>query len=156
MPDQKHPLLEGNVLLGTRGWDWPAWGRDFYPADMPQEWRLTFYNTQFQCVFVPADRWRGATEKELKQWAEDTHDQFLFLLEAEQGAAVPEALQDRALCISALDARITWFDGHSDLKSLAKELKDRRAGPLILLSRDGDLSQLERVRTLLGLLGLIA
>lgn len=154
MPGEMHPLLEGGVLLGAQGWDWPAWDQDFYPADMPPEWRLTFYNTQFPCVYLPAAQWRGLTDEALGQWAEDTHDQFLFLLEGEPGSAVPTPLRDKALCIPAKDGRIIWFDGQSDLKSLATLLKHRDGGPRILLSRDGDLSQLERVRTLLGLLGL--
>ena len=143
-------------MLGVRGWEWPEWEQGFYPEDMPPEWRLTYYNTQFHCVFMPSDQWRGQTDEVLAQWAEDTHDQFLFLLEGEGGEAVPQPLRGKALCISAQDERIAWFDGQSDIKLLAEGLRQERAGPRFLLSRDGDLPQLERVRTLLGLLGMIA
>ena len=138
------------------GWEWPAWERGFYPEDMPPEWRLTYYNTQFSCVFLPADRWQGAMPWEIVQWAEDTHERFLFLLEGAEGMAAPEALRGRALCLPAQDGRITWFDGQSDLKPLAEGLRQPAVGPRFLISRDGDLAQLERVRTLLELLGVTA
>jgi hypothetical protein len=151
--DQPNPLLERKVLLGALGWDWPDWEGGFYPLDMPPEWRLTFYNTQFQCVFLPAAQWRGATGEALAQWADDTHDRFVFLLEGEDETPVPQPLREKAMCISEKDERITWFDGQTDLRWMAEGLKKQVDGPRILLSRDGDLSQLERVRTLLGLLG---
>jgi hypothetical protein len=141
------------VLLGVSGWEWPDWEDGFYPADMPPEWRLAYYNTQFSCVFVPAAQWRRATDETLRQWEEDTHGQFLFLLEEVPGAAVPAPLEEKGRCLSAEDARISWIDRHSDIKALAEVLK--RGNVRYVLSRDGDLSQLERVRTLLGLLGLM-
>lgn len=144
------------LLLGAKGWEWPAWDGGFYPEDMPPEWRLTYYNTQFSCVFLPSERWRGAEMEEIAQWARDTHDRFLFLLEGEAGGAVPGALLGRALCLPAEDGRLIWFDGRSDLKALAEELRRPASGPRFLISGDGDLAQLERVRTLLELLGVLA
>lgn len=156
MRDETDPDRGPGILLGSLGWAWPEWEHGFYPEGMPPEWRLTFYNTQFNGVFLPVGQWRSAGEDALKQWAEDTHDQFWFLLEGEEGTAVPRPLQGKALCISARDGRITWFDGRSDLKQLAEELRQGQGGSRFVLSRDGDLAQLERVRTLLGLLGLMA
>jgi hypothetical protein len=123
---------------------------------MPPEWRLTFYNTQFNCVYVPSDQWQGAEGTMLEQWAEDTHHHFLFLLESVEGGEVPSPLQGKALCISRQDERITWFDGHSDIRQLAESFKRETKGLKFVLSRDGDLAQIERVRTLLELMGLMA
>lgn len=156
MPELRDLTSGKRVLLGVKGWLWHEWERGFYPEDMPPEWRLAFYNTQFDCVFLSADQWRSISVDLLNQWQEDTRDAFLFLLEGEPGTNVPRPLQDRALCLDAQDERITWFDGQTDIRQLAEGLKQMREGPCFLLSRDGDLSQLERVRTLLGLLGLMA
>jgi len=144
------------VMLGARGWRWRHWVHAFYPLDMPPAWRLAFYNTQFDCVFLPAETWRRATKRQLAQWAEDTRDQFLFLLEGGVETPIPEEIRHRARCLQAQDARITWFDGQSDLRQLTAVLNQVREGPHFLLSRDGDLRQLERVRTLLQLLGVHA
>lgn len=156
MPNLHMDALGQAVFLGALGWEWPEWAQRFYPEDMPEDWRLTFYNTQFNCVFLPASQWRGVSEGTLEQWAEDTHEQFLFLLEGGEGEAIPRPLQARALCISSQDGRISWFDGETDLKRLAESLGQRGNGPRFLISRDGNLSQVEKVRTLLGLMGMIA
>lgn len=141
------------VRLGVAGWEWPAWSEAFYPEDMPEDWRLTYYNTQFACVFLEAARWQRLGQAEWRQWAEDTHDRFLFLLEGEAGQPVPPELRDRALCLPATDPRILWFDTGSALKALSTDLQQALPGPRFLISRDGDIPQLERVRTLLQLLG---
>ncbi len=30
------------VLVGARGWEHEAWTDRFYPADLPEDWRLTY------------------------------------------------------------------------------------------------------------------
>ena len=52
------------------------------------------------------------------------------------------------------DGRLIWFDAASDLKALTAEITGKQAVPeLYLISRDGNLAQVDRVRTLLELLG---
>lgn len=144
------------VRLGALGWTWPAWDEAFYPEGMPPDWRLTFYNTQFNCVFLPAGLWRAQTVETWRAWADDTHEDFLFLLEGTPEEAVPEPLRGRALCMPALDRRIIWIDGDLDMRDLAARLRQPAGEPRYLVSRNGDLSRLEHVRTLLGLLGVAA
>jgi hypothetical protein len=53
------------------------------------------------------------------------------------------------------DPRIQWFSRDSSLKELAAALSGNAAGmPRFLISRDGDLGQMERVATLLEVMGL--
>ncbi|MDP2431150.1 MAG: DUF72 domain-containing protein [Pseudomonadota bacterium] len=143
------------VTLGADGWNWPAWSDAFYPSDMPEAWRLTYYNTQFDCVFLAGSAWRPADAAAYEAWAADTHEHFLFLLEGARQDELPDALAGRARGIRRDDPRLLWFDRQTLLKTLAEELAppDGEA-PLYLLSRDGDLGQVERVRTLLQLMGL--
>ncbi|MDP2833689.1 MAG: DUF72 domain-containing protein [Pseudomonadota bacterium] len=143
------------VALGADGWDRPEWSDAFYPPDMPEAWRLTYYNTQFDCVFLAAQVWRQADAAVYEAWAADTHEHFLFLLEGARPEALPEELAGRARGISRDDPRLLWFDRQTSLKTLAAQLAPLgNEAPLYLLSRDGDLGQVERVRTLLELMGL--
>jgi hypothetical protein len=140
------------TALGALGWDWPQWTEAFYPPDLPPEWRLTFYNTQFHCVFLEADAWRQAGVDDYPAWAADTHDQFVFLLEDALPEQLPRALAGKAIGVARNDPGLLWFDRTTSLKGLADRITAQTM-PLYLLSQDGDLGQIERVRTLLELLG---
>ena len=143
------------ITLGAAGWDRLEWADAFYPADMPEEWRLTYFNTQFGCVFLAAPLWRQAGDAAHAAWAADIHDQFIFLLEDACPEEIPEPLRGHAVGLGRGDARLLWFDRGTDLKALAARLTQADAdAPRYLLSGDGDLAQIERVRTLLELLGL--
>ena len=149
------PVFHRPVALGTLGWEWPVWSDAFYPSDMPEEWRLTYYNTQFACVFLAESVWRQAGPAAYAAWAADTHEQFMFLLEGARPEDVPEVLAGRARGAARDDPDLLWFDRQASLKTLADQLaRERCDTPLFLLSRDGDLRQIERVRTLLELMGL--
>jgi hypothetical protein len=148
-------LLDSDpVRLGSLGWSNPAWLASFYPADMPEEWRLTYFNTQFNCVFLERVFWRQASQAELAQWYEDTHEKFLFLLEGE-ALPPPAELKEKVLMLRSDDVRILWFSRDTSLKELAAALSGNSGVvPRFLISRDGDLGQLERVATLLEVMGL--
>lgn len=147
--------MPSQILLGAAGWDRPEWADSFFPTDMPQAWRLTYFNTQFGCVFLEQSIWRQADAHTQAAWAADTHEHFVFLLESAPVEALPAALAGRALGLARDDARLIWFDRETSLKTLGERLVALdAASQYFLLSRDGDLGQLERVRTLLELLGL--
>ncbi|OYY92569.1 MAG: hypothetical protein B7Y41_15430 [Hydrogenophilales bacterium 28-61-23] len=149
-----HADISRSVRLGALGWSDPAWRGTFYPADMPDEWRLTYFNTQFNCVFLAQADWRRASSDQLAQWNADTHEQFVFLLEGEAAQPAPEALAGKALLMRPDDPAILWFTRNSSLKQLAGALSENAvAMPHFLVSRDGDLGQMERVATLLEVMG---
>jgi uncharacterized protein YecE (DUF72 family) len=157
MTSSDEPLI---VRLGALDWRFPAWRGAFYPADMPQEWQLTYFNTQYNCTFLEQAVWQQASAAEMKQWHADTHERFRFLLEADASHTLPHELADKALLISRSDARIVWFSRDTSLKELAAKLTPDTVSPetagsvQYLISLDGSLEQLERVATLLEVMGL--
>ncbi len=147
--------MSSRFLLGAAGWNPPEWGEAFYPSDMPEEWRLTYYNTQFECVFLDESTWREAGAANHEAWGADTHEHFLFLLENASDGELPGVLADRAVGLRKDDARVLWFDRHTTMKQLARRLAEVADDtPHYLISADADLGQVERVRTLLDLMGL--
>lgn len=147
--------MQSHFALGAAGWDWPDWTDAFYPSDMPEAWRLTYFNTQFECVFLAAPVWRQAGAVAHEIWAADTHEHFVFLLEDALAAELPPALAGRALGVARNDPRLIWFDSQTALKPLAQRLAAMEGeAPVYLVSGDGNLGQIERVRTLLELMGL--
>lgn len=144
-----------SVKMGALDWRFPVWKTAFYPVDMPDEWQLTYFNTQFKCVFLPREVWRSAVSAEHAQWCADTHERFLFLLEGDAADVVPPELRDKALALTQSDQRILWFDQNTSLKALAAALSGAQGDvPQYLISRDGNLEQMERVATLLEVMGL--
>ncbi|WP_024851295.1 hypothetical protein [Hydrogenovibrio kuenenii] len=47
-----------NLLVGTRGWLHQSWNKNFYPDDMPEDWRLDYYNQYFKALLIPQDVWK--------------------------------------------------------------------------------------------------
>ncbi len=77
------------VLVGASGWLHPAWRGGFYPDGLPDDWLLSYYNTQFQAVYLPAPVWQAASEATWEQWLNDTQDGFHFVLEPGDAAFGP-------------------------------------------------------------------
>lgn len=148
-----------DFMLGAADWCRPDWTSTFYPEGMPDEWRPAYYGTRFSCVWLPLAAWCGASAALVAQWLDDVRADFRFLLEAGPGAPDPARL---ALFGERLGAYcrpdhpdLLWFDAGVDLGDLVAELGRRagQGGTTYLLSRDGDLATLEKVDTLLGILG---
>jgi len=147
--------------LGAIGWDHDAWSGAFYPEDLPPEWRLAFYNTEFECVYLPYAVWSRESPETLAQWREDTLERFRFLLEQAHGPASAEdaarlaALGEKAVLAVAHDGPvIVWLEPGADLKQLAQAIQEQAiASPLYLVSVSADYPQLEQARTLLEVLG---
>lgn len=148
--------------LGAIGWEHAGWAGGFYPEDMPPEWRLSYYNTQFECVLLPCHHWRTRDLDELKAWREDTLERFRFLLEHPAGAlsdadrARIEALSPKAVLLGPGENRhVLWFDTSSDLRELAAQLQAKAAAgqAFYLVSLDADRRRLAEARHLLDALG---
>ncbi|MFA5082182.1 MAG: DUF72 domain-containing protein [Hydrogenophilaceae bacterium] len=150
------------ILLGAANWCEPGWHGVFYPQDMPPEWRLAYYNTQFSCLWLPYAVWRQITPQVAEEWVNDTREGFRFLLEA-NGAetrhdkTLLEILAPRlGLHCQADHPDLLWFDSEVDLRKLTETLRHRAAGDGVtyLLSRDADMATMNKVDTLLGLLNI--
>lgn len=144
------------VLAGAVNWAQPAWRGAFYPDDLPDDWLLPYYNTQFQAVYLPASVWQAVSETTWAQWLHDTQEEFYFVLEPGDGTAVKPASERVLLAIPAWEANhVWWLDDSPDLRALAQRITRQAAmgEPLFVFSRSGDLGLLEQVRTLKQLMG---
>lgn len=154
-------MADGGIYLGAADWLFPHWLGAFYPEDMPEAWRMAYYGTQFSCLWLPRGVWRQLPRETVAGWLSDTPPGFRFILEtdgpatpgeAAAQAAFPEHLRTRCRMD---DPGLFWFDRGVDLRALAEWLRRRvPEGDAYLLSTDGDLTTLERVATLLGLLNI--
>ncbi|KAA6186041.1 hypothetical protein F2Q65_06665 [Thiohalocapsa marina] len=70
----------------------------FFPPDLPEDWRLTFYANAFSAAYLPAARWMSAPVQTLADWRTDVHARFRFYLQR------PAPLDDQAWLQAAAGA----------------------------------------------------
>ncbi len=81
--------LEQAIVVGARGWEHDDWAGHFYPADLPPDWRLTYYANWLRGVLVPGELWDGVDGAVVRTWAEDCDEAFRFVLELPAALSVP-------------------------------------------------------------------
>ena len=144
------------VRVGAVHWDHAAWRGRLYPDGLPEDWLLSYYNTQFQAVYLPAAVWQAASDSTWAQWLDDTRDEFYFVLEPAD-AATARPVSDRVVLATPAwaAAHLWWLDDAPELRALAQRIAQHAASgePLFVFSRSGNLDQLERVQTLKQVIG---
>ncbi len=152
-------MSEYIVYQGAIGWAHASWKGDFYPEDMPGDWQLPFYNTQFRCVYLPFELWRNASDEEVAYWLHETLAGFRFVLGV--AAGFNEEDSRKAGCFGergVLEDRveIAWVKGEPDMRGLAQRMqKAAQDGvALYVISQEAKLPQLGKITELIGVLGL--
>lgn len=144
------------VLVGAAGWLHPAWEGAFYPDDLPADWRLSYYNTQFQAVYLPATVWQATSKAIWEQWLHDTQDGFYFVLEPGDPSVAPPASPRVVLATPTWQAQhVWWLDEAPDLRRLGQRIAQQAASgeSLYVLSRSGDLALMKQAVTLARVMG---
>ena len=157
-----HQVADYNVLVGAQGWKHAHWQSHFYPDDLPEDWQLSFYNSQFRCVYLSKSAWRGRSIADAELWLKDTHSNFRFIFErpdgvTQQTSAILKAMAGRAFVDDANDSgrELLWFPPEPDLRVLGRRIEEavRQGNTLYLLNREAHLPSLERVRSLVEVMG---
>jgi len=70
-------IHDKTIRVGACDWDHPQWQGSFYPGDLPEDWRLSYYANEFSTVLVPEARWR-AVGVEMEEWSDEVPEGFQF------------------------------------------------------------------------------
>jgi hypothetical protein len=103
MPEHADGAVVPSIQVAARGWEFPAWSGDYYPQDLPAEWRLAYYANDFSLLLVPQARWVGAAPELGRAWCDEVSETFRFYLELTDPR--PAALEGLAGWVDALGAR---------------------------------------------------
>jgi hypothetical protein len=60
-------IMTEPLMIGTRGWN-PDSGSDFYPAELPDDWRFCYYSNNLRSVLVPQETWDAVQRADVAQW----------------------------------------------------------------------------------------
>ena len=74
---------DSSVRVGALGWQHAHWQDSFYPVDLPEDWRLSFYANEYSVVLLAESDWNSA-EVDFADWIEDVPPGFQFYLQHEQ------------------------------------------------------------------------
>lgn len=69
------------IMIGARGWSDIIPGDDFYPEELPPEWRFSFYSNNLRSVLVPQELWPSTSRTDVSEWLNDCDPAFRFVLE---------------------------------------------------------------------------
>ena len=75
-----------HIVIGACGWDHEQWQEQFYPDDIPSDWRLGYYANEFESVLVPFNVWSAVDIDEIENWFDDIPDEFELFFEVNPDA----------------------------------------------------------------------
>jgi hypothetical protein len=82
-------------LLGVVGWERTDWQQNYYPTDLPAEWRLSYLANDADCVLLPAQAWyhglSSAAAARLDAALSEAPEGLSFLLAVTADAPPPSA-----------------------------------------------------------------
>ncbi len=116
------------VLIGSEGWFDDPKG-EFYPEDLPEDWRLSFYNTSFNTVLLDASHFIDEPSDEVASWPLDINPYFRFLV-AVHAHYQPQAIEHLQQRLTALGEHLgglvvrTSEYGLEELRGLREQLAD--------------------------------
>lgn len=78
MPASPHP----RIRIGTSGWHYRHWRGRFYPDSLTQAEWLSWYTRYFDCVELNNTFYQLPQSATLRDWVNQTSDDFRFILKA--------------------------------------------------------------------------
>ncbi len=75
-------IHDKSIIVGACDWEHEHWLGCFYPDDLPEDWRLSYYANEFSGVLLPQDKWCN-DNADFEQWLEDVPEGFRFYLLSE-------------------------------------------------------------------------
>ncbi|MEN8175719.1 MAG: hypothetical protein ABFS23_08140 [Pseudomonadota bacterium] len=99
----------GPVAVGAEDWLQAQWLRDYFPENLPEEWRLAYYANDFSAVLVPASSWSNAAPTAWAHWAEEVPPGFRLFLLLDETPVSEDARASAEACAAALGST---FGGH--------------------------------------------
>lgn len=63
------------------GWEHVSWNAQYYPDDLPAEWRFSYFANEHAGVIIPVSVWTNADSDVIEEWFDDADANFAFVIE---------------------------------------------------------------------------
>lgn len=100
-------MPQGELLVGTSGFDYPHWDRRFYPEQLPANQRLAFYARSFRTVELNVTFYRTPRAAAFTTWRDAVPDDFRFAVKASRYLTHVRRLKDPRGPVEYLMDRVT-------------------------------------------------
>lgn len=104
-------MPEQVVKVGAVGWLHKQWDQNYYPEDIPREWKLDYYANELSCVLLLPEFWLNAAVDDIEEWTESLDTDFCFCIKW------PDTVVDKQLLYSQL----TRFTSSAQVWLLAED-----------------------------------
>ncbi|MCI0507134.1 MAG: hypothetical protein L0Z73_13635 [Gammaproteobacteria bacterium] len=129
------------ILAGTRGWQYPEWAGEFYPDDLPEDWRFSYYSNEFQTVLIPFDYLQRYEREEWVEWLDDAPKNFAFYVELAETAAWGKIEPYLEALGEQLRGIVVVIEKLPDVAALASLIKHAKSmAPVCIQSSGGKVS----------------
>ncbi len=104
--------MPAKIYIGTSGWSYKAWGKSFYPKEVPAREQFCFYATQFSTVEINATFYRLPEEKTILGWREKAPAGFIYAIKGSQAVTHYKRLKPGSRSLDLLLERIRSLKDH--------------------------------------------
>ncbi|WP_455366270.1 hypothetical protein [Kaarinaea lacus] len=136
------------IYVGTRGWEFPEWSGEFYPDDLPEDWRFSYYSNELQAVLVPYDCLQRYSLEEWAEWVEDAPQEFAFYVELPGTASWAEVHKILEVIGGLLKGIVIVIDKLPDIDALALLIRNAKVVAPVCIYRSGDTVSDQDMQTL--------
>jgi hypothetical protein len=98
---QDHKNDRHGLRLGACGWQHAGWEVDFYPDDLPEDWRLSYYANEFHALLLPLSELRSL-DCGPQELIDEVPEGFRFYLLDDLQCSAEELAEQAALFQSCL------------------------------------------------------
>jgi hypothetical protein len=140
-------MTKDYIEIGALGWTHPGWDNDYYPEDLPEDWRLDYYSHHFQFVLMQPGEWLHAGDDEIGQWLEDVKDSFDFFLALEPDDIDVPAIEQIGRIKNMLSERLRGLVIlQYDNKIEASMLRDLSALATVYVDTDANIEEADKIK----------
>ena len=146
------------IRVGACNWDHPHWKGVFYPDDLPENWRLSYYANEFSAVLVSEDKWLvGETlAEEMDEWVDEVPDNFRFYFQGDSQSVwvsqIKEIMGDKFAGFVNSGIELIEYKNQT-LREWKVWLENKNCEAIFLSDKDLSPAQLADFKSLLELMG---
>ena len=125
-----------NIHVGAYGWDNESWQRNYYPEDLPKDWRLDFYANSYRVTLVPETEWLSWDNEQIEETEDAVEGAFYFYFEVLLSSLQPRSKKS--------------VDATQQLKKIIASLESKMGGVVVVDDLQEDEGDIKLANSILG------